>query len=357
MPNPFESTDEAKSDDGVKRDRWGRYLLPKYTRIGLAKGKEIGHTRATTFCKSISDTFVLSQWGARMAIKGLAMRPDLYALTAATGLDDRDKLNSIVEDAKAAAGAKSAASLGTALHSFTEQVDRGENPVVPDPWDKDVSAYTALVQAAGITFLPDHVERIVVVDTYGVAGTFDRIGQLTKDLTVKLPTRTVVLKAGTWVIVDLKTGRDLSYGMNEISTQLALYANADAMWNGETGEYEKLPDLNRDVALVIHLPVGKAKAELIGVDIKVGWQAAQLCAHVRDWRKVRGISASIAVGEVELDSTESTIVRPTTWEEKVRSATSKTELSALWTEATKAGEWTPFLAQLGKEQLTKFATP
>lgn len=363
--NPFASGDESVEDDGVKRDRYGRYLLPKFRQFGPGSKTETGHTRATTFAKSMSDTFVLSQWGVRMAIKGLAMRPDLYALTAATPLDDRDKLNAIGEQAKEAAGAKSSASLGTALHAFTEQVDRGDDVVVPAPWDRDVAAYTALVKAAGLEFRPELIERIVVVNRFGVAGTFDRLARLTRDLTVKLPGRKfpITLKAGSWVVLDLKTGRDLSYGMNEIAIQLGLYAEADAMWNRDTGEYEKLPPLDQNVALVIHLPVGQAKAELIAVDIAAGREAADLCHKVREWRKVRGLSTVVAVGEGTEDpqiaaarAHGSKPVRVATWEERIRNATSGPELSAIWKEATAAGQWTLALAELGKQQLSKFAT-
>lgn len=376
MTSPFETaSSEAVDDSGVKRDRWGRYLLPDP--ISTSK-KDKAWTRATTFAKSISDTYVLSQWGQRMAIKGLAMRPDLYALTAATPIDDRDKLNGIAEQCKEAAGAKASASLGTALHAFTEQVDRGEDVTVPAPWDKDVAAYTALLEAAGLETVPELIERIVIVERYGVAGTFDRIVRVTRDLSVKLPgsIKPMILHAGQLVVLDLKTGRDLSYGMNEIAIQLGLYAEADALWNRDTGQYEDMPVTNPYVALVVHLPVGQAKAELIAVDINQGRAAAELCAQVRQWRKVRALSAVVAVGEAEdpqIAEARASVarmeregapdevlalakVRPASWEERIDAATSKAELSVIWTEATAAGQWTAALAERGRQQLSKFAT-
>jgi hypothetical protein len=347
MTSPFETADASKDivdDSGVKRDRWGRYLLPP-----LRGGKDKGWTRATTFAKSISDTYVLSQWGARMAIKGLASRPDLYALTASTPVDDRDKLNGIVETCKEVAGAKVSASLGTALHSFTEAADRGEK-VPSGPWDPELKAYRELVSAAGLLFYPELIERIVVVERYGVAGTFDRIARLTRPMSVRLPGGVgTLLPAGAWVVVDLKTGRDLTYGMNEIAIQLAMYANADAMWDARTGEYEPIPEVDRGVALVIHLPVGEGKAELIAVDIEQGWEAAKLCASVRDWRKVRKLSTVVAVSEPGS-------ARPATWEERIKVATSKAELSLIWKAASEVGQWTPALAELGRQQLSKFVT-
>lgn len=357
MTSPFETPAQQEVDDsGVKRDRWGRYLLPPLK----GGGKDRGWTRATTFAKSISDTYVLSQWGARMAIKGLASRPDLYALTASTPLDDRDKLNGIVETCKEVAGAKASASLGTALHSFTEAADRGED-VPSGPWDPEIKAYRELVTAFGLEFRPELIERIVIVERYGVAGTFDRIARLTRPLSFKLPGRktAVTLSAGSWVVVDLKTGRDLSYGMNEIAIQLGLYAEADAMWNRKDGTYEPMPEVSRDVALVIHLPVGEGKAELIAVDIEQGRTAAKLCALVRDWRKVRALSTVVAVAgddDPQIAAARAHGARVATWTERVQAATSKAELSSIWKEATAAGQWTAALAELGRQQISKFVT-
>jgi hypothetical protein len=361
----------------AKRDSYGRYLLPVPIVTGKeavpsasGRPKESAFTRVTTFAKSISDTYTLSQWSQRMVAKGLTLRPDQYALVAATPLENREALNSICDVAKEAAGAKSAASLGTALHSFTEQVDAGEDPTVPSPWDADVAAYKALVADAGIEFFPHLIERIVVCDTYGIAGTFDRIGRLTRDLT--LPGLGIVLSAGDWVVVDLKTGRDLTYGWNEIAIQLAIYANATAMYNPVSNAWDEIPPVSRAAALVIHLPVEQAKATLYAVDIHEGWTAADMCSDVRSWRKNRKLAEAVSVA----DSTpkaeplasakparrasparkQKTETRTPTYAERIETAWTKTELSAIWKEASGKGEWTEELATLGKNQMSKFAT-
>jgi hypothetical protein len=77
MSDPFEQASSAAPSDGAysadgKPDRYGRYKL-----VDPATGEVRPYTRATTFAKSISDTFTLSLWSQRMVAKGLAMRPDL----------------------------------------------------------------------------------------------------------------------------------------------------------------------------------------------------------------------------------------------------------------------------------------
>jgi len=408
-------------EDKVKRDRWGRYMLPVLPQKKTAKGAfaapakgEVPWTRATTFAKAIADTFALNAWMQRMAIKGVTMREDLYALTAATPIENRKELDEIVEEAKKAAGAKVAASLGTALHSFTESLDRGEEIQVPKAWKRDTTAYSALLKEYGLRIPAKAIERIVVVNKFRVAGTFDRIAQLTRDIEFSVDEHhTVTIPKDTWVILDLKTGRDLSYGWNEISIQLYLYAVADAIWNPDSWRYEAMPQVSQDWALVVHLPVGKARAELIALDLSGVATGAQLCYDAREWRRHRTITHSIGVAEsplvmAELKKPESrpveetealleasaaaaakvrsevapgldealaaakaaasaaaiaaleeveaqppTRVRPASWTDKVKAATTKEELSDLWKAGQAAGEWTDALTALGKEQIAK----
>lgn len=669
MTDPFTSPDsDNPTVDGrtVKRDRYGRYLLPHPTD---EDGNEISWTRATTFASTLSDTYSLNKWSERMLTKGLTLRPDLYAQAASVPLDDRDQLNKIAEQAKEAAGSKTAATMGTAIHSFTEQVDGpGEDPVVPHPWDRDIAAYKELVTSAGFEFPSWGIERIVVIPEYQVAGTFDRIARLTKPITVKFPKKDPIhLEAGTWAVGDVKglaltekiptpsgwttmgdirvgdtvfdgygkqcrvTGKSevkrigtyivrfsdgssvvcdsehiwwtqvgykdhhrplprtiqeirnslyrpngqprhrvpvpgplelpeadlpidpyllgvwlgdgnshmgqisgmddifevlmadgvkfgktsfneqsratsrvalglvtelrkldllqnkhipdiymrssvdqrlrllqglmdsdgtwntaresavfynqnkglilqveelllslgqrprsyevrctgfgkevmsgrieftpldinpfrlarkaeqvaastkstgvsrwrcitaveegpdvesacisvdsptrtylcnermipthnskqsLNYGTDEIAIQLALYSRAKVMWNGSTGQYEPMPDVNQQVAFVFHLPAGKATAKLYAIDIELGWEASKLCQQVRTWRKLNGLAVEIPVNEP-------------TWEEKIATATSRADLSRIWKEATRRGEWTPELENLGKQR-------
>lgn len=117
----------------------------------------------------------------------------------------------------------------------------------------------------------------------GVAGTFDRL----------------VTHDGTLMVADLKTGRDVTYGMGEIAIQLALYANAATIYDAATGEHEPMPEVSKTTALVFHLPVGEGECKIYEVDIAAGWEMAQVCGTVRDWRKRKDLGKVIAAASVE----------------------------------------------------------
>lgn len=246
----------------VQRDHYGRYLIPD-----PATGKSRAWTRATTVASTLSDKFGLQAWGQRMTARGLVARPDLFALVAACDPDDKKRLDGYVEDAKEAAAANSGRNLGTALHAFSEQLDRGETVTAPHPWDADLAAYQQTMRAAGIGIDAAYVENIVTLHAAGVAGTFDRL----------------VTVGDTLTVADLKTGSFLDW--HEISIQLALYAHADTIYNPATGTHTPMPTVDQHSALVMHLPAGQATCTLWTVDIEAGWGAAQEALAVREWRK------------------------------------------------------------------------
>lgn len=424
----------AQADGELPKDGYGRYRLPH-----PVTGKVAGRTRVTTFAKSISDTYTLNAWQMRMAMKGLTMRPDLYALVAATPIDDRDKLNALAEDAKEAASARAAANLGTAFHAFAEQADRdGEIPMVmPPDLARILHARQAALAKHRIVMVPDMIERTVWVPGFEIVGTFDRWAW------VDHPSGGNLHPGDTddpGEIVDDKTGRDLTYGQGEIAVQLSCYANATHVLNREifwedwrrltagmrAGSapkvmpvrcWEPMPPTRRDRAIVIHAPVKQAQdnptappvVTIFEVDIRQGWEAAKLSETVRTWRKnktlmkpvtvtvpaatghgvpavlasenpgkdvLAGAAHGLAVGvqgqpldtaPADLDTTnapaiggadaEPVVTRPPTWEEKLRAASSRADLSRIWAEAARAGEWTKELEAVGMSQLSKFNTP
>src|SRR5690606_24862854 len=67
---------------------------------------------------------------------------------------------------------------------------------------------------------------------------------------------------------------------------------------------------------------------------------AELCAKVREWRKLRGV-ASLADSD-----------KPS-WKDLILQASSREDLSAVWRKASAAGEWTSELEALGKGRLQK----
>lgn len=328
--------------DGVRRDRYGRYMAPTPPTDDTPGGgtKDIPYTRATTMAKAISDTFALEQWAGRMIVKGLTLRPDLRALAAATPLEDRDTLNKVAEDAKTAAGNKVSANLGTARHALTELYDRGQPlPPLEAEEEADLSAYRAVLAAEGITILSDMIERSVFVPKFNVAGTLDRI--------VRMPD-------GTLRIADLKTGKDLSYGWGEIAIQLKIYQLAEWGYDYKTSTWFRMPETDPNLGLVIHLPVNKGEATTYDVDLRVGMAGLELAHSVRDWRKRKNVALPRQTARAEV--AVAPVVQPATPLQRVQAATNKATLAALWDELNPLGLWTPDLHAAASAQLTKFAT-
>ncbi len=86
------------------------------------------------------------------------------------------------------AGANKAANIGTAIHSFAEQLDLGHDlGVVPPEWMPDVKAYEQATKILNKQF----IEQFSVLDKYKIAGTPDRVVEYNGEL----------------FIADIKTGR------------------------------------------------------------------------------------------------------------------------------------------------------
>lgn len=355
----------AHGEKETKRDGFGRYLIPHPD-----TGEETAWTRSTTFAKSISDTYALSQWGLRMALLGATVRPDIVQRAHGKHVKaDKQLLDELTADLKNAAGDKVAANLGTSMHSFTEMADRAwHSPggprsildqVPPDCRDM-VETYIRLLEETGLEPVPHLIEFTTVVKQYGVAGTSDNCYKVTKPLTLKIGRTEVQLAPGEYVIGDKKTGKDLDYGWQEIVIQLATYAqgiNTSGVWDRHEEVWHPDPlsrfdapgtKVRLDAGVVIHLPVDKESEKqpaVYGVDLESGWNAAVLCERVRTWRKVRNLAGPVMVSEAgtfapvrsEPAVTTRTTVRPPSLKDKANNVTSKTEASAVWKEAKTAG--------------------
>lgn len=312
-----------------KFDGWGRYNIPD-----PETGKVIPRTRATTYAKTLSDTFALSQWSQRMVAFGIARRPDLRSLAAATSLEDKETLNRIAEDAKAAAGSKQSANMGTAMHGFTEALDRGEELAgLTSEEEADVNAYRSKLIAAGITVEPGRIEQTVVWPAHDVSGTFDRLYRMAD---------------GTLVVGDLKTGKDLSYSFTEIVIQLGIYASATHIWHWEAAELEPMPEVSKQYAVVAHLPVGKGKCTLYRIDIAAGIEAAELCRMVRNWRKRKDLAVPLSVATVRKVTAVSKDLA------RVEAATNREDLARLWSELQPRGKWTSEIDLAAKRKAESF---
>jgi hypothetical protein len=360
------STPKQTVSESDKYDRFGRYKL-----LHPSSSKKVAWTRATTFAKSVQDTFALSQWAQRMTLKGAALRSDIVDVARTLDVrEDRAQMNGLVEDAKKAAGDKVAANLGTAVHSYTEHRDRGEDIDIPEEHRPTVDAYTQVLADFGLEPVPGLIEFTTAVTQFEIVGTSDRCYRVTRDITIDLNGRPVTLYAGEYVIGDVKTGADLSYGWQEIAIQLAIYAqglNTSGVWDWGTRTWSRPQDpdqpgvqiqVRTDVGVVPHLPVDRERtgaplATLYAVDLSAGWAACVLCGQVRSWRKESKLATPLTVADLATEPTRQqpsaaasepataapraeVAARPPTLLERAQAVRNKGEASAVFQAATAA---------------------
>lgn len=263
------------------RDGYGRYVLP------APEGGRAAYSRATTVVGALKDLNGLLAWKQRMTAVGLARRTEL--LDVVLEINDaielagkdwkaakpaKDEMTSVVEQLMHAAGADRGSLAGTEAHTLSEWFDAGrlievEHLATRGQLD-DLYAYREAMEAARIERPVEYIERIVINEVIGSAGTFDRL---------------VRLSDGRLVVADLKSQQSIDFGWLEICCQLAQYANAEWMVDGE--QLVPMPaELDRSIGIVMHAPVGAATCELYEVDLEVGWQAAMCARDVRQFRKI-----------------------------------------------------------------------
>jgi hypothetical protein len=263
----------------IPRDRHGKPLIAKPgcgAPIYEGKQKNVkAYFRASKFGEVLEDQTNLTLWKIRMAMHGLTKRPDLYEQVQRTPLEDKVILNRIAEDAIEAAGGAAAANVGTALHTLTEALDRGEEVgVVPPAYAADLDAYVEQTRR----FRMLHIERFMVCDELQVAGTPDRlhVGKYSESPEFY---GEPALQVG-----DLKTSNsNIAYQGMKFAIQLGIYAHSE-FYNPLTGERESPGIVDQNVALVYHMPAGSGTCELIEVDVSSGWEMALLARQVRQAR-------------------------------------------------------------------------
>jgi len=268
--------DDKPRRPSPEKDRYGRYLI-----VPPDGGDARPHTRMTTFIKALDGQAgdALKQWYARFAMKGVVMSEARTGRVTTFDAEPADKeakreFNNLLEDAASAAGMNEKREKGTALHDATELVDAGTT-FTPAAWMKEpLSQYAELVERFGLTWVES--EQIVVLSELGVAGRFDRL--------VRAPWFPGVR------VLDIKTG---SIGFPaKFVPQLGGYANADGMYDVETASYRPMPDdIDKQVALVLHLPIDGSPATLHRLDIGQAVRVLDVAKRVRTWNNTdsRGV--------------------------------------------------------------------
>lgn len=282
------------------------------------------YRRVSTLIKKVeTDTYNLDLWKLRQVAEGLAIRDDLVFAVKAMGRppaegwtrEQKKTLNGIAKTAAEVAktGKGDGAKIGTAFHTLTERVDRGEDierlaAGLPAAAGETIRAYAALRELNRWESI--EIERSVHCEELDVVGTFDRV-----DL---VPGLAAMLGPGVCqhasahhghadeelpVIVDVKTEESPWMNGLHIGPQLAIYSRAKRMWL-PPGEYVPAPCVRQDVAVVVHLRDGRARPYFI--DLDEGWDAAvaayaQLLREQRAKRKlgVKGAWFAAVPGIVE----------------------------------------------------------
>jgi hypothetical protein len=343
-PSPARVPTDSSGDRTYK----GRYLV-KDPRTGLhvtyKNGKPRGFTRVSTVIKAATDGFAISQWGKHNVLIGAAMKPSVaaraYGLKNKGGPDgDWGRLVDLVEELSTVAGAKDASRRGTDIHSWAEKVDGGlPLESVPPVYREMIEQYREELDKRGLEPVPSLMERTTMVTEFdGVAGTFDRI--------------LFHRPSGTYLIADLKSGKDLDHGSDEIEGQLSLYArgvnqNGIYDWDADGwtrlyesgGEDVNLPRVREDVGIVIHMPAeGKyaGTVRLFPADLKRGWSYVEECHRVRELRAAKP-RWSEWDGTLPVDGNVQEPPAGPPWDKWFSECTTDAEASNLWRQAKNAG--------------------
>jgi len=320
-PVPFDGSTPDANRDHTNRDG---YLI-RQPDTGEFRRYKAGHVkgirRCTTLVKAASDKTALTDWAERNVLVGASRRPDL--VMQANRLDvteDRDRLNDLVEQLKDAAGAKVSASVGTAVHTLTEQIDAGLITMeqVPVMYRQHVQSYVNALRDAGLEVVPSLIEGTIYMPRWGgVAGKFDRI----------LYHRA----SGTYRIADLKTGQNLTYGWDEIEAQEWVYTEGYNLfgtydWGTDTWTPPQFR-IATDYGVVMHLPVqgdDAGKCTLLRTDLERGARVAELCGAVIEGRSLKG-------------KPEAWTEPARDWEASFAGVSSMEEAGALWDLAAESG--------------------
>lgn len=305
----------------IPRDRFGRPMVRP-----AGGGTPVPYTRCTTYVGCIEDTYNLSRWQQRMVAIGLSQRPDLMLGVVAADPTDKKALDQFCEDAMEAAKAHAAATTGTALHALTERIDRGQDVgVVPAAYLADLAAYTE----ATTDLTAVHIEQFSVLDHLKIGGTPDR----------------VVKYQGKRYIADVKTG-SIDYGILKIAMQLAVYSRS-AVYDIATGARDT-HGAEVDKGIIIHLPAGTGRCELVWVDLLAGWDAVRVATHVREKRTVKFKDLTTPF-TTNTTGTAGTVPEPGL-EQAIAGCATAEAVRALW--AAHVDAWTEELTALAKARVT-----
>jgi hypothetical protein len=243
-------------------------------------GKTLRYRRPSSYGKPLDDDAALVEWRIWKSMIGVARSKALAAKVNACKDEDKVEKRALRDEATDKGAANESADMGTALHAMTvrweDHADSEFDP--PEQYRADLDAYWDMLQAYGL--VSEHVEVHMVNDAYRAAGTADRIYRTTR---VLVTPDGLEWPIGTLFLADLKTGQKLDFSLPGYCVQCAIYA--DGVFYDVHAECRMpTPEINRQWCLIVHLPVGAARCELLWVSVELGLRGALLAYDVKEWQ-------------------------------------------------------------------------
>ncbi len=283
----------------------------KCTKCAGAGRVQRSYSRVTTYIDVLEDKSNLEAWQMRMVLVGLDMDrgllkgakqlhaeseaasrqlgllksdadPDVRADLQAKAKASKDELNRRAQVAKQVAGAEAKANKGTHLHALSELADQGLDLPKNISFEDviDIDAYNGIAKGFKIV----HMEKLVVCDSIGTAGTPDRVSEWHGPEALVAPDGTRFEPGdGQRLITDLKTGT-VEYGGLKMAMQLSIYAQSE-LYSHETGKREPLDRVNQKWGIIMNVPAGRGEGGLYWVDLEMGWQAVGIAGSIREMRR------------------------------------------------------------------------
>ena len=317
----------AISENDARRSGSGNPLIVLPTHEGRDDPMRVEYSRASGLADNVENKDHIHKWEMRYLAKALGQNEDLAALAAvetySTGVEtdwftpeqrheksaSGRRLDDIIKRALDRARLHEKADRGTAVHGATEPDAPGLH-LIPERLRHPVAAFAEVNRRECIEIVGTEV--FTVNDTLASAGTFDHLVRVHghPDLT-------------GLVIADKKTGRfdPLSWVI-----QLASYAYGKIYDTALERRREWPGEINPDYGLVWQIdckqtPEGRTdpgveRIQLWVIDLRVGWDLAQMAARIRDAHKdVKSLAGDF---------------RSPTFEQRFAACSTPEALRALW---------------------------
>jgi hypothetical protein len=270
----------------VAVDGWNRYKLPS-----PSTGRLTAYTRATTVASTTPDFYNLNRWkirtkvAAAVGVLDAAAAGNAQAIAFATRLrkaiaeDPSEKvlgrlIDEIDDEFGTGADAKE---LGGAVHDWIAELDMGNVLLhqIPEMFQPYALAYQNAMARAGFVAVPEYTERLVLNDlgSETIAGRLDGIARC--------------VQTGELFVLDRKTSKTLDFSALEYGIQIGgVYAWSRLMLAQDRTEWEPMPEVNKDIALIAHVPSDQPeRSQIVPISVWEGGASMVTALTVREERR------------------------------------------------------------------------